>query len=405
MLRSFRLGNHRSFRDEHELLLMPALPGDRRQAVPVAAIFGANASGKSNLLDGLAMAKRLVAGPAVSRWGEAVEGAAKIQRPFRLDPRTKDEPSVFVTDLLADGVPHTYGFVVKDDMIVEEWLYSYPEKRKRVLFERTGATIKVGSSVTELRTKIGLLEELLRPDTLLLAECDRLSMGPLMAAFQWFNLQLQVVDPGALDRVGPGFLEQWVGAYLLDESARSDTFLSLLKAADIGITDLVVGVVPDRPGSDGRRMKVNLVHGSQGEAFELDDESAGTRNWLGLLPPVLGALERGAVLVVDELETSLHPALLARLISLFRDEATNKTGAQLIFTTHDTTLLGTMLGDEVLARDEIWFVDKNADGASELYPLSDFKPRKDQNTERRYLAGAYGAVPVLGDFTSALRRG
>ncbi|MGW4485545.1 AAA family ATPase [Amycolatopsis sp. NPDC004368] len=330
--------------------------------------------------------------------------ASKIQRPFKLDPRAKAGPSVFVTDLLADGVPDTYGFVVKGDVIEQEWLYSYPEKRKRVLFERSGATVKVGSTVTDLRTKIGLLEELLRPDTLLLAECDRLSLGPLMTVCEWFVSRLHVVDPGASANAGPAFFEQWIGAYLLDESARSGRSLSLLKAADVGITDLVVHLGPDRPGGDSRRMKVNLVHGTRGEVFELGDESAGTRNWPALLPSVLGALERGAVLVVDELETSLHPALLARLIGLFRDEATNTTGAQLIFTTNDTTLLGTMLGDEVLARDEIWFVDKNGDGASELYPLSDFKPRKDQNTERRYLAGAYGAVPVLGDFTSALRR-
>jgi AAA15 family ATPase/GTPase len=111
------------------------------------------------------------------------------------------------------------------------------------------------------------------------------------------------------------------------------------------------------------------------------------------------------VLVVDELETSLHPSLVAKLIELFRDEAANPRGAQLVFTTHDTSLLGTMLGGQVLHRDEIWFVDKNAEGASELYPLTDFKPRKDQNTERRYLAGAYGAVPVLGDFPEAARLG
>jgi hypothetical protein len=402
MLRSFRLGNHRSFRDEQELLLMPALPGDNRPAVPVAAVYGANASGKSNLLDGLALVNELVVGN-MARVG-SLATMAGAQKPFRLGAGMGEQPSVFVTEMLADGVPHTYGFVLKGDVILQEWLYSYPEKRKRLLFERSGSKIKTGSTVTEIRTKIGLLEELIRPNTLLLRECERLSLGPLTAAYQWFEQRLNVVEQNEPAR--SGYLGQWVGGYLVDKPARFDPLLSLVKAADVGIVDIMVRDVSGHHGDQNRReLEVRLAHGQQQEFFDLADESAGTRNWLGLLPSVLDALEWGKVLVVDELETSLHPSLVAKLIGLFRDEAANPRGAQLVFTTHDTSLLGTMLGGQVLHRDEIWFVDKNAEGASELYPLTDFKPRKDQNTERRYLAGAYGAVPVLGDFPEAARLG
>ena len=327
-----------------------------------------------------------------------------MQKPFRLASEMTQEPSVFVTEMLADGVPHTYGFVLKGGEILEEWLYSYPEKRKRLLFERSGSKIKTGSTLTEVRAKIGLLEEIIRPNTLLLRECERLDLGPLAAAYRWFKQRVNVVEQNEPAR--GGLLGHWVGGYLVDQPERFDRVLSLLKVADVGIVDIMVRDLSGHHGDENRReLEVRLAHGPQQEFFDLADESAGTRNWLELLPSVVDALDRGKVLVVDELETSLHPALVTRLIGLFHDEAANPLGAQLIFTTHDTSLLGTMLGGDVLARDEIWFVDKTAEGASELYPLTDFKPRKDQNTERRYLAGAYGAVPVLGDFAEALRHG
>jgi uncharacterized protein len=150
---------------------------------------------------------------------------------------------------------------------------------------------------------------------------------------------------------------------------------------------------------------LRFEHGVEGELFELGDESAGTLSWLELLPVVLDALDEGVVVAVDEIDTSLHPLLTAQLVELFQDPETNSKNAQLIFTTHDTSLLGTMIGDKVLDRDQIWFVQKNSAGATELYPLTDFKPRQDQNLERRYLGGSYGAVPVLDhqDFVNAVR--
>jgi AAA15 family ATPase/GTPase len=112
---------------------------------------------------------------------------------------------------------------------------------------------------------------------------------------------------------------------------------------------------------------------------------------------MLQGLQQGATLVVDEIDTSLHPELVARLVLMFQDDRMNPREAQLLFTTHDATLLGTAFGEEVLARDQVWFVEKDDSGASRIYPLSDFHPRKEGNRERRYLAGSYGAVPMLSD--------
>ncbi|MGW0586185.1 AAA family ATPase [Streptosporangium sp. NPDC002607] len=138
-------------------------------------------------------------------------------------------------------------------------------------------------------------------------------------------------------------------------------------------------------------------------------EPAGTGDQRWALPigiPVFRSLDRGSLLIVDELDSSLHPYLSAQLVKLFREPETNPLGAQLIFTSHDATLLGRIQGEEVLHRDHVWFTEKDECGATELFPLSDFKPRKDENRERRYLTGRYGAVPIVNDelFAAALSR-
>ncbi|HEY4022355.1 MAG TPA: AAA family ATPase, partial [Pseudonocardiaceae bacterium] len=155
------------------------------------------------------------------------------------------------------------------------------------------------------------------------------------------------------------------------------------------------------------RPRIMFTHGPSGELFNFADESAGTQSWLSLLPDALDALEVGGTMVIDEIDASLHPLLTAELIGLFREPKTNRRGAQLIFTTHDASLLGTALGEQVLARDQIWFVEKDRNGATRLYPLSDFKPREGENWERRYLGGSYGAVPVVSSigFANAMREG
>lgn len=402
MLRSFRLGNHRSFRDEQELLLMPAMPGDERAAVPVAAVYGANASGKSNLFK----AMTLVMGAVMNRHLPTSAGRhiVAVQDPFRLGLGAEPRPSTFVFELIADGVQYTYGFLLDEDEIIEEWLYSYPEKRRRVVFERDRDGIKFGTTVVDLKQKLEVLEELIRPTALFLSVCDRLELGPLMPVYRWFSSGLLVNGLGG-GWFGSEFVQGAVGDYLLRHPENRQRMVSLLSVADVGIVDVVVEERLDSPRrfTGAFDLELKLLHGPARERFDFDDESSGTRNWIGLLPQVLSALDEGLVLLVDEIDASLHPLLTARLVGLFQDPELNNHGAQLVFTTHDTSLLGTMLGEQVLDRDQIWFVERDAEGASSLYPLTDFKPRKDQNTERRYLAGSYGAVPVLGDFAEALR--
>lgn len=444
MLRSFRLANHRSIAGEQELLLMPARRAER-SVVPVTAIYGANASGKSNLIHGLTFMRSAVL-DSFPRWD--VEGGVPRQ-PFRLSADGRSQPSVYVTELVIDGVPHVYGFGVDDDEIIEEWLYSYPEKRKRTIFSREGSKITFGTTLGDMRAKLEVLEEFTRPNALFLSAAARLNLSALVPVYSWFRSGLRV--RGSSAHFSSFKLAREVHAFLEKRHDNRQRLISLLSAADVGIINIVVEESEDpnlsrlladtetmigtlttlyksaarkdqrelsrelaflqeqrdslRKRAVDRRPELRFAHGSGGELFDLDEESAGTRSWLALLPTVLDVLDEGDVVVVDEIDTSLHPLLTAQLVGLFQNPETNSRNAQLIFTTHDTSLMGTMIGNNALDREQVWFVQKTAEGASEIYPLTDFKPRTDQNIERRYLGGSYGAVPVLDDeaFVKAVR--
>lgn len=430
MLRSFRLANHRSFRDEQELLLMPSYDNDR-DVVPVAAVFGANASGKSNLLDGLRLMYTLVGGG----W-QIQEPESGIPRsPFRLEPKSLLEPSSFAVELVLDGVRYAYGFAVDDERIIREWLHAYPRNRKRVLFDRDGPSIDFGATVTP-RTRAEVIENLMNEDTLFLAVAARLKLDQYLPVIDWFRRSLLFVRSSRL-----GGLRDLGIANFIERSARNRTkFLDLARVADAGISSVAVEYVHDPrvveevemlqtmterlesrlmdAGDESRddlmnelararsrkalrealsqRPRLLLIHGEA--RFEFSDESAGTQLWLALLPQVITSLGSGRTLVIDEIDASLHPLLVRKLVAMFRDSAVNVGRAQLLFTTHDAFLLAPVAGEPGVERDQVWFVEKHPDGASELYPLTDFKPRTEHNLARRYLGGAYGAVPILDGF-------
>ncbi|SER13547.1 AAA family ATPase [Lentzea albida] len=379
MLRSFRLGNHRSFRDEQELLLMPAYSKDR-EVLPVAAIYGANASGKSNLLDGLDFMRRAVR-DSFAAWRPE---AGVPRRAFAF--ADEERPSVFVVELVLDDVRYTYGFEVDDRNVREEWLYSYPASRKRVLFERDGNGLRFGSTVED-RPRLEVLGSLLRPNALFLSLAAQSSSALVQPVWGWFTegLRFRV-------EVNAPVNEDAITDFLIANRADHRRIVDLVRVADLGISSLHLLEVARHDGSI--RHDLFLAHGSAEVVLPFSDESAGTRSWLELLPTALTVLRTGGTLVIDEIDASLHPRLTAALVGLFRDPEANSREAQLLFTTHDASLLSPVLGDEVLTREDVWFVNKGDDGASELYALTDFKPRREgENLERRYLGGSYGAVP------------
>lgn len=412
MLRSFRLENHRSFRDEAELVLLPVYRDSsesRDLPIRVAAVYGANAAGKSNLLDGLQfMAEAL--GESYRSWTQR-EGVPR--RAFRLHPEAAQEPSTYVVEVELASVRYTYGFVVDDRAFREEWLYSYPKGKRRRLFEREGMTVELGESLGVARGKASVVAELMRPNALFLSMIAQFrddEFAELRAVHDWFvTTGIAWSRPSHL-RASRDLraMNQRLVDFVRDDADRTAAIRAFVQAADVGVDDIVVEESPPPPPATASagddldlrkppRPQFKLRHGGA-TLFNLWDESDGTLAWLNLLPGALTALADGGLLVVDEIDSSLHPNLTALLIQQFRSAETNPRRAQLLFTTHDAALLGTSFGEEILGRDEVWFVEKEADGASRLYPLSDFRPRAEgENRERRYLGGSYGAVPVLGD--------
>jgi len=401
MLLTFRAENVRSFRDAFELSLLatslaePGVPrpvpwragGRPVQVLPAAGVFGANASGKTNVLRALDDMRALVL--QSFRQGDPRGGMPR--NAFRLSPSTAGEPSRFEVDLVLAGIRHEYGFLISDERVEEEWAYRYPHGKAALLFRRTADAVALGE---QNRVKGRAVTEILRPNSLYLSAAAAASHPDLLPLQQWFERNLVLAEASSR-------AQRWaVTTELMRQEDRREQVLALLRAADLGITDARVrddeadGKEPD-PGVD--EPGVVLSHrGAGGDVdFESAEESLGTRVWLGLAGPVIDALGGGDVLLVDEIEASLHPALVVQLVRLFQSPEANPKGAQLIFNSHEAVLLGDSRGDRVLGRDQVWFTEKAFDGATRLYPLADLSPRGDEAISRRYLAGRYGATPII----------
>jgi hypothetical protein len=388
------------------------------QVLTVAGIYGSNASGKSNILEALAWLSQAVA-QSLRSWDKIIP-----REPFRFGDGP-DEISRFEVELMVSGVRYAYQLEVDDSAVIFEGLYSYPERRRRVLFEREG--LEIG-----FRRGLGSLagtRELLTPATLALSAAMRFDEPEVRP----FGRRLAGIHALAIGLRQPGF---WRTGILPGDPALStvrlfekrgqllpplfevpgydpedllQSALTLLRFADLGIDDVQFVETADREvnavsagttESQSRR-RPRLVHRVAGQElpFELSEESAGTQTWFALIGPVLNALRGGRILLVDEIDASLHPRLSARLLELFQDPETNPNDAQIIFTTHDTSLLNS------LNRDEVWLTERDHDGATTLTALAEYggdRVRRSLNLERAYMQGRFGAVPELDQL--ALRR-
>lgn len=423
MLIQFRVENHRSLRDEQVLSLVATsdkagvhvlrAEGLSEALVPVVAIYGANASGKSNVLAAIDFMRRAVLG-SQRRW--EVDGTP--HEPFLLSNKAA-EPSLYEVDILVDGVRYRYGFQLSALRVEEEWLFAWPHGRKATWFERDGDRFEFGKT---LHGENEAIRTLTRPNSLFLsaaAQNNHTALLPIYRHFEAWRLSLgRHIGPLAF-----GFVAGETAKRLdiRGDAADRDAILRVLRDADTGIIDVRVEPVtaPQLPTQSTQERsipafilwpshEVSFRHrSSDGEHawLPLALESAGTVALLDLAPHVVDALRSGSLLCVDELEASLHPALALGIVRMFNDPAQNPHGAQLVFATHDTNLLGTVVGEPVLRRDQVWFTEKDDSGATHLYPLTDFHPRKEENLERGYLQGRYGAIPFLGDLVRKVNDG
>ena len=411
MLLRFVVANHLSIRDRQELSLVASALSDAEDGLiecaavpngfvlPAIVIYGANASGKSNIVDAIRTMRYMV----LSSHDRGKPDAGVVGRQhFRLDAASATAPSHFEMDFMLEGVRHHYGFEATDKQFVGEWLLDYPSGRRRMLFERDGGEFRFGRA---LKGRNRILADLTRENSLFLSAAAQHGHDKLTSVFSYFRNMNGVMGGTisghrASDLLANDKLDQRVLGFLGNADTGVVNYRQVVEELQESDRELMTKLsalgVPTPPE---RRWRIELAHrGSEKDVyFELERESAGTRHLLLILTRLFESLDSGSPLVVDELDLSLHTEASLALLSLFCSQSTNPSGAQLIATVHDTNLLVAPM----LRRDQVWFAEKE-EGATRTYPLTDIRTRKGDNLERGYLQHRYGATPRrLGAASSA----
>ncbi len=416
MLIEFSTANFRSLRDRQTLSLTKAkgdelvesntfttVAANKFKLLRTAAIYGPNAGGKSNFLLALQSMQKII-----------LESATNLQRgdklpitPFRLSKATRHAPSEFEVIFIVNHVRYQYGFSATEDRIHEEWLLAYPKGRPQRWVDRAWNEKsqrydwELGGNLTGEKQ---LWQKSTRDNALFLSTAVQLNSEQLKPIYDWFKDTLHMANVSGWS---PGF-----SASLCEKSEKAQV-MDFLHAADLNIEDIIVETKPfdinalpdDMPDQlkdaiagdlkDKQLINIKTVHKSiDGEtvSFDFKEESDGTRKLFAFAGPWIDTLANGYVLFIDELHDNLHPRLVQFLVRLFHNSETNPKNAQLVFTTHETSILN----QEEFRRDQIWFCEKGEDQATTLYPLTDFSPRKGrENLELAYLSGRYGALPYV----------
>lgn len=405
MIIEYSVANFLSFKDKVTFsMLANALSGlddnyvryDERKILKTAAIYGANSSGKTNLFKILAIVV------AMLRTSNNLNINAKLPiDPFKFDEESINKPSEFEIKFIANNVRYVYGFLADKDNIYEEYLYYYPNGRETKIFDRTEIN---NYSFSQKDEKI--LNEIAKknaPNKFFIATATNWNYEKTIIPYKYLSSDIYVFNNlGMLRDVA---MEE----YLKNDPKLKEFALDFLKKADFNILDYkvtesdvpddVLSAIPDfikaNMNIKDKRPKVYsafFTHRGSNVELTFEEESIGTQIVFCFIPFIMNALINKKVVVVDELDKSLHPYLVEMIVQMFNDSEINKSGAQLIFNTHDTNLLKL----NILRRDQIWFTEKDSkNGICDLYPLSDFSVRKTENVEKGYMLGRYGAVPFI----------
>jgi AAA15 family ATPase/GTPase len=428
MLLRFSVANYLSFQQETEFSMLAGEGNEHPshlfttpkqsdfRCLASAVLYGANASGKSNLLKAIFFAKQLIT--------QGVPPHEKIEvRSFKLDPQSAEKPSTFSFEFATEQGVYAYGFSAMPTEITEEWLYNIASSEPSVLFERVTqegkASVTLGESLQasdeDRRFLLEYVTRGTRPNQLFLNECEDKNFSLFQDVFQWFKDYLVVIFPNT-----PFPLE--VG---LENTEFKEAFLQTLSSFNTGITDLAFEDMPapeqvkeSQATKDifnfilseskqdsilfsfsGMRVFIQrdqhnelkirkILTEHQGVRFSFQEESDGTQRIFDLIPFLMSLKnKKGRVVLVDELERSLHPlAVRLFLNSYFRERSST---SQLIVTTHELTLLDLAL----FRRDEIWFVEKKKSGASSLHSLEEYNLDKVKELQLGYLQGRFGGIP------------
>jgi AAA15 family ATPase/GTPase len=435
MLIEFNVENYMSFRDEANFSMVAAKivskdkKLDQENIIEVdsklsllksAVIYGANASGKSNLHAALRFMRWFI----LSSSKESQEGESIRSEPFRLSTETEKQPSVFEIIFILNKRKYRYGFEVTSQEVVSEWLFDTPTTRERKLFVRENKQIDVKAPFSEGSG----LETRTRDNALFLSVVSQWNGKIAKEILRWFQ-SLSIVDPN------DDLQNRRYTVKCFEDGLYKDEIVELIKKLDLGINDIEIETLePDLSQfSKGlqerlteiqlrslRRTSITTFHwkydqsGDKNyELFDLDThESEGTKRLFALAGLLIDTLKKGRILFFDEFDSSIHPLITCAIVDLFNSKETNPNNAQIVFITHDTNLLS----HKMFRRDQIWFAEKDEKGSTHLYSLAEYKipieedskketfkkVRNDASFEDNYIHGKYGAIPFIGNLQSLL---
>jgi AAA15 family ATPase/GTPase len=415
MLLQFSVENFMSFREKATFSLVPsadaALQGNKttsgkNEALKTAVLYGANASGKSNLFKAFLTPVLML----LQSNDMQIDQALGFISPFKLDAVSRKKASSFEYIFVAGGTKYIYGFSATDRQIEEEYLYAYYSAKRSKIFERTGVC---NFTFSRDKSRLEALTQRNTPNKLFLATATAWSYERTKEPYLCLSGNI-----GAFDSA---FLLKNFSAYARDDTGTLKAFTKgLLSVADINICDFEVreeklereqadilarnhsGPKADRDitvQSPDKKYSLSTTHhvkeSGKGETYSLEfgEESSGTQRLFLMAPHLREALARGGTIFADELGASIHPILAEEIVKMFHDPQVNRAGAQLIFTTHDVNLLNL----DLFRRDQIYFTEKNPEtAASVLYSLDEFPVRKRENAKKAYMQGRFGAIPLVG---------
>lgn len=408
MLVEFSVTNYRSIRDKQTLSMVkgkgheheathtfkPTAPASET-LLKSAAIYGANAAGKSNIIKAISTMRQIVMESAKGQLGDKLPVT-----PFMFDPETSKQPSEFEMIFIQDNVRYQYGFSATEERIWSEWLFAFPKGRSQRWFERNYDPVKdeyTWHLDGNLKGEKKVWKESTRENALFFSTSVQLNSMALKIIFRFFS---------RLNHLESEFYQRLYMLAALGNPAVKEEILFMLRNSGIMLDDIssisqdeIIEEV-DKLGFLGKnkademfsKIVIHRFFADKYYDLSLEEESDGTRKMLLFCFLTWEALISGGQLIVDELNNSLHPKLIKYLLSVFNSSLFNKKNAQLIFTTHETSVLD----QDVFRRDQIWFCEKDENHATRLYSLLEFKPRKGyENLEAAYLAGRYGAVPII----------
>ena len=386
MLIQFTIENHRSIKESAVISFAASKdkslesclihPDEKRTLLPVLAIYGANAAGKSNVLHALMTMKDMIVGFS----SKLSKGQKLPWEPFAGNNR----PTSFEIMYIYNQVRYVYGFSFDAKKIYTEYLYHWPNGREALIFSRENGAYEFRENINEQMT----LSNRTLDNKLYLVSSNDWNLPQTENAYKWFLEKLTGISEL------PAASSETVAEIVRSDESKARILKEML-LADLGISDVSIKTIAGKKDETVITTTHRIIDEEGNiDHFQLlmDQESSGTQRFFSRIGGWLQALENGSLLVVDEIERSMHPLLTRRLIEMVQDSSINTSGAQLLFTTHDA-----LLHLNLMRRDQIWFAEKNDRScATELYSLASFSPRKGENVRKGYLQGRFGAIPFIG---------